>query len=191
MKIYVIKGMKKRGRKFSSSLNILFFTERIIYCVPHNIQGFSDLYVPTTITEQPIPSVIFPFPCGFLPHLPFSFQCHFKLSFLKREGGFFLPSLLCYFALLLSRLSSPMSTFPFIPPERLHWNLRDSNKPVGLFDGFLSVLHFFPATLLVVLMAFFATLVTSCLTSSCFAACASCGASCLTSCAVSVCLSRR
>ena len=81
----MLQREEKKREDFFFPLKILFFTEGIIYCISHRVQGFSNLYVPTTTTKQPIPPGVCPFPCGFLPHLPFSFNCHNKTFFLKRE----------------------------------------------------------------------------------------------------------
>ena len=153
----MLREIKKEGRFFLPYKDItfiLFFTEWIIYCISHDIQCLSNLYVPTTTTEQPIPPGVFPNALCFLLFLPFSFNCHNKTFFLKREDFSFSSPAMLQLMLInacsyLPPLPCPPGIFFLIPPERRHfWNFRESHKHVGILHSFLSMFHsFFPPIL--------------------------------------------
>ena len=95
----MLRGIKKEGRFFLPS-RILLFTEGLFFFESHDITCLADSNTPTmpTIeTNHHIAAELFT-QCfdGFYTGKKFYILFHVITFFLKREGGFFLPSLPCY-----------------------------------------------------------------------------------------------
>lgn len=107
MKRYVTKS-KKRGRKFSSSLKILFFTEGHFFFESHDITCLANSNAPTIATIETnyhIGACLVPQRLdGFYTRKKFYILFHIITFFLKKGGILFLPPPAGYSYFLLALL---------------------------------------------------------------------------------------